>query len=387
VNTQAPKIMLVAGEPSGDRLGASLMTAIRRRRPEISFLGVGGPLMGAEGLDSTVPIEDLAVMGLVEVLPRIPTLMRHIRNTADLARQTHPDVLVTIDAPGFNFRLARRLAGSGIPRIHYVAPSVWAWKPGRAKKIAPLFDHVMALLPFEPPYFEAVGLPTTFVGHPAVEDVQSGDADAFRAHHAIPPDVPVLVVLPGSRRSETDRLLPVFAETVRQVCADRPDLRIVIPTVDHVRDTVAREVEKWPGQPVIVTGEAARRDAFAAATASLAASGTVSVELAVAGVPTVIAYDVNKVTAMIAKRLVRTDHVSLVNILLKREAVPEYLLEKCKPALLVPAVQHLLNDPDARAEQRRAYHEALDLLKPARGLPSESAAGVVLDYLRPKEPA
>jgi lipid-A-disaccharide synthase len=387
VTVQSPKIMLVAGEPSGDRLGASLMGALKRRLAGATFVGVGGTAMTAEGLKSAVPIDDLAVMGLVEVIPRIPRLARHIRNTAAQARREHPDVLVTIDAPGFNFRLARRLANTDIPRVHYVAPSVWAWKPGRAKKIAPLFDHLLALLPFEPPYFEAVGLPTTFVGHPAVEHDQPGDATGFRKRYAVSDDTDVLVVLPGSRKSEVERLLPIFAETVQRVCANRPNLRIVVPTVEHVRDAVSQAVQRWPGAPIVVAGEEGRRDAFATATAALAASGTVSVELALAGVPAVIAYDVNKITAAIAKRLVKTDHVSLVNILLKRAAVPEYLLGECRVDLLAPAVARLLDDPEARETQRQAYRAALDLLKPPDGLPSAVAADVVISLLKQKAAA
>jgi len=387
VTAQALKIMLVAGEPSGDRLGASLMAALQKRREDVTFVGVGGPSMEAEGLKSSVPIDDLAVMGLVEVIPRIPQLKRHIRNTAARVQQERPDVLVTIDAPGFNFRLAKQLTGTEIPRIHYVAPSVWAWRPGRAKKIAPLFDHLLALLPFEPPFFEAVGLPTTFVGHPAVERAQIGDAEAFRARHDIQEGTRTLVVLPGSRRSETDRLLPVFAETVRQVLALHADLRVIVPTVEHVAATVGQAVKNWPGSPIVVTGDLERRNAFAVADVALAASGTVSVELALAGVPAIIAYDVNRITAAIAERLVKTEHVSLVNILLQRAAIPEFILDRCRPDLLTEAVTGLLTSPEAREAQRQAYAEALDMLRPLMGLPSEAAAEVVLNLINKREAA
>lgn len=385
MTASGPKVMLIAGEPSGDRLGASLMAALKRRRREVTFVGVGGPAMQAEGLTSSVPIDDLAVMGLVEVIPRIPRLMRHIRNTAARVRQERPDVLVTIDAPGFNFRLARRLRETDVPRVHYVAPSVWAWRPERAKKIAPLFDHLLALLPFEPPYFEAVGLPTTFVGHPAVENAQTGDAASFRKRHDIVEETTILVVLPGSRRSETDRLLPVFGETVRRLMAAHPSLRIVVPTVEHVADVVGQTVQDWPGDPVVVTGENARHNAFAAAGVALAASGTVSVELALAGVPAVIAYDINRITGAIAKRLVKTEHVSLVNILLGRRAIPEYILGECRPDVLTPAISTLLTDPNARDAQRQAYRDALDMLKPGEKLPSEVAADVVINLLEKNE--
>ncbi|NQV79224.1 MAG: lipid-A-disaccharide synthase [Alphaproteobacteria bacterium] len=374
--------MLVAGEPSGDVLGAALMQALRRRVEGITFIGVGGPKMAIEGLSSVVPIQDLAVMGLVEVLPRIATLLRHIRRTAEFARREQPDVLVTIDAPGFNFRLARRLTDTKIPRVHYVAPSVWAWRPGRAKKIAPFFDHLLALLPFEPPYFDAVGLATTFVGHPALERDWHADPSEFRTRHDIAADDPILLVLPGSRRSETDRLLPIFGATVQELCSENSRLRIVIPTVDGVEDVVRRSTADWPGNPIVVTGDEEKASAFSAATAALAASGTISLELALGGVPTVVAYDVNPITAFITKRLVKTRYVSLVNIIAGREIIPEYLLRDCRSALLVPAVSRLLRDPGARDEQRTAASGATDALRPSQGTPSDAAAAAVLAVVR-----
>ncbi len=381
--TRRLKVMLVAGEPSGDVLGASLMQALRHRVDGITFIGIGGPKMALEGLLSVLPIQDLAVMGLVEVLPRIATLLRHLRRTAEFARREQPDVLVTIDAPGFNFRLARRLADTNIPRVHYVAPSVWAWRPGRAKKIAPLFDHLLALLPFEPPYFEAVGLATTFVGHPALEREWRVDPNQFRTRHDIAADDPILLVLPGSRRSETDRLLPIFGATVQELCAENSRLRIVVPTVDGVEDVVRRSTAAWPGNPIVITGDEEKVAAFSGATAALVASGTISLELALAGVPTVVAYDVNPITAYITKRLVKTRYVSLVNIIAGREILPEYLLRDCRAELLVPAVSRLLSDGDARDEQRTAASGAIDALRPPHGSPSDAAAEAVLALVQP----
>ncbi len=376
--TRPLKVMLVAGEPSGDVLGAALMRALRRQADGIGFIGIGGPNMAAEGLKSIVPLQDLAVMGLVEILPRILLLLRHIRDTAAFARREQPDVLVTIDAPGFNFRLVKRLGDTQFPRVHYVAPSVWAWRPQRAKKIAPLFDHLLALLPFEPPYFEPVGLPTTFVGHPVLEKPRRHAVENFRDRHEINAAAPILLVLPGSRRSETNRLLPVYAETVRHLCATDPSLRIVVPTVEGVEQSVRSSVQTWPGRPIVVTAETDKASAFAAATAALAASGTISLELALARVPTVVAYDVNPVTAFIAKRLVKTRYVSLVNIVLSREVIPEYLLGNCRPALLIPAVTRLLQEPSARAHQVKGFEAAIEALSPGGEAPSDTAARIVL---------
>ncbi len=376
--TRPLKVMLVAGEPSGDVLGAALMRALRRQADSIGFIGIGGPNMAAEGLKSIVPLQDLAVMGLVEVLPRILLLLRHMRDTTAFARREQPDVLVTIDAPGFNFRLAKRLGDTQFARVHYVAPSVWAWRPQRAKKIAPLFDHLLALLPFEPPYFEPVGLPTTFVGHPVLEKPRGHAVENFRDRHEINAAAPILLVLPGSRRSETKRLLPIYAETVRHLCATDPSLRIVVPTVEGVEQSVRSSVQTWPGRPIVVTAETDKASAFAAATAALAASGTISLELALARVPTVVAYDVNPVTAFIAKRLVKTRYVSLVNIVLSREIIPEYLLGNCRPALLIPAVTRLLQAPSARAHQVKGFDAAIEALSPGGEAPSDTAARIVL---------
>ncbi len=290
------RIMLVAGEPSGDQLGAKLMASLRSLSPHrLEFLGVGGPGMTEEGLRSHLPMSDLAVMGIAEVVPRIPKLLGHIRRTARLARRERPAAIVTIDAPGFNFRLAKRLAGSGIPIVHYVAPTVWAWRPGRAKAIAPLFDHLLALLPFEPPYFDKVGLDCTFVGHPVVE-TQRGDGPAFRERHGIPADAPVLAVLPGSRHSETSRLLGPFGAALKPIAQEIQELRIVVATLPHVADAVSGAARAWPGQPVVTTDPAEKMSAFQASDAALAASGTVSLELALAGVPMSVAYRVSPLT-------------------------------------------------------------------------------------------
>ena len=240
--------MLVAGEPSGDALGGALMCALRSATDgEVRFTGVGGAEMEAEGLPSLFPMAELSLMGLAEVAPRVPALRRRLRESEQHARSAGPDVLVTIDAPAFNFRLARRLRGSSAPIVHYVAPQVWAWGAGRAARIAPILDHLLALLPFEPPLFEAVGLPCTFVGHPVVESgADCGDGERFRIRHGIAPTAPVLAVLPGSRRSETTRLLRPFAAALSLLADAVPGLRAAVPVVPALAPEVAAAAAQWP---------------------------------------------------------------------------------------------------------------------------------------------
>ena len=375
-----PLLFLIAGEPSGDLLGARLMAALKRRTGgRVRFAGIGGDLMAAEGLRSLFPMAELALMGIVEVLPHLPRLLRRIGETVAAIRRMRPDAVLTIDAPAFNFRVAARLRGSGIPVAHYVAPSVWAWRPGRARKVARFLDHMLALLPFEPPHFEAHGLACTYVGHPILETLD-GEADgaAFRRRHGLPPDGPLLCVLPGSRRGEVSRLLPVFGETLGRLAHRLPELRAVVPTVPAVADRVRAAAAKWPLPAVVITDRDEKPDAFAAADAALAASGTVVLELAAAGVPTVAAYRANAVTAALLRRMLTVRYVTLVNLVLDRPVVPEFLQERCRAEILVPAVEQLLVSPPAREAQRQGFREALDKLAvPER--PSERAADVVLE--------
>jgi lipid-A-disaccharide synthase len=382
----APLIFLVAGEPSGDALGASLMAGLRKLRPDVRFAGIGGERMAAEGLESLFPMAELAVMGLAEVLPRLPNLIRRIRQTAAAVAGMRPAALVTIDAPDFCFRVARKLKGRGIPLIHYVAPTVWAWRPGRAAKIARFLDHLLVLLPFEPPYFQREGLPCTFVGHPVVESgADRGDGARFRAAHGIPAEAPLLCVLPGSRMGEVTRLLPVFREAVVLLAGRHPDLRVVVPTVANVAATVRDAVAGWPVPVVAVEGQGARYDAFAASNAALAASGTVALELALAGTPTVIAYRVNALTAWLARRLIRVPYVNLVNILLDTAAVPELLQEDCRPDRLAASLLVLLDDPVARRHQREDAARALRMLGHGGPSPGDRAAEAVLEIVSRSE--
>ncbi len=379
-----PLIFLVAGEPSGDLIGARLMGALKELTGgEVDFAGIGGERMAEQGLNSLFPMEELSIMGLAEILPRARHLLRRIAETADTAQRLSPDVMVTIDAPGFSFRVGRRLPDRRFPLIHYVAPTVWAWRPGRARKIAQFLDHLLVLLPFEPPYFEREGLPATFVGHPIIETAAgTGDGARFRAEHGIPADARLLCVLPGSRRTEVTKLLPVFGETVRLLAEARPGLRVVVPTVAGVEQQVRAAVDQWPGNPVVFRGDQVKHDAFAASDAALAASGTVALELAMARLPSVIAYKVQPLTAWIARRLIKVRYANLVNIILDRPAVPEFLQDDCRPALLAPAVLKLIDDPAESAAQRQAAAEAVRSLGQGGTPPSARAAAVVLEVVR-----
>lgn len=366
MNDTAPLIYLVAGEPSGDLLGGKLMAALKRRLDgQVRFAGIGGEAMEAQGLSSRVPLSELAIMGVAEVLPQTRRILRRVAETVGDIRQQRPAALVTIDSSGFTWRIAQRLRREGetIPLIHYVAPMVWAWRPGRAKRVARWYDHLMALLPFEPPYFTAVGLSCAYVGHPVVESgADQGDGVGFRRRHAVPPDAPLLTVLPGSRRGEAGRLLPIFKTAVERVAARHARLRIVVPTVETVAAHVSQEVSGWAVPSIVLRGAHEKYDAFAASNAALAASGTVALELAMARVPAVIAYRISALTHAYVSRVVKVDYANLVNVILKREAVPELLQENCNPKNLAAAVEKLLDDRGARDVQIAACQEALRAL-------------------------
>ncbi len=377
---------MIAGEPSGDVLGGHLMAALKARSgAALKFTGIGGDRMIAEGLDSLFPMRELSIMGYMEVIPKIPRLLARIGETADAVRKVNPDVVITIDSPDFTFRVARKLKGLGIPVIHYVAPQVWAHRPGRAAKIAQFLDHILALLPFEPPLFEAHGLPCTYVGHAIVEEgADGGDGPNFRHRHGISGDAPLIAVLPGSRLGVVARHLPIFGAALGRLAATRPGLLAVVPTVATVADEVAAGTAQWPVKTLVVTGAHEKYNAFAAADAALAASGTVSLELAIAAVPMVIAYKANALTAWLARRMVLVDYACLVNLILDREAVPEFIQERCRPDLLAAAVAKLLDHNEAREAQTSAARAAVETLGLGGAPPSERAAEVVLDVIAGK---
>ncbi|MEA1937494.1 MAG: lipid-A-disaccharide synthase [Pseudomonadota bacterium] len=376
-------VFVIAGEPSGDRLGARLMRSLTDSCCDtVRFSGIGGPEMTRCGLESLFPMSDLSIMGVAEVLPRLPELLARIRETVDAIRVQSPDLIVTIDAPDFCFRVMSRLVETDIPRVHMVAPSVWAWRAGRAKKIAPLYDLLLALLPFEPPFFEREGLACEFIGHPVLESgADKGDGAACRAALGIDADSLVLAVLPGSRGGEIDRLLPVFRRTVKKLAARVPGLVVVLPTLESHRDRLTAAVKGWPVPVHVIVGEDAKFDAFATSTAALAASGTVSVELAMAGVPMVVAYRFNPISFIIGKCIVRVRYASLINLIAGRAIIPEYIQGACTSGKLVRALDGLFTDKEQRWAQLRAFKSALKVLGHGGPPPAQRAADRILDLL------
>ncbi len=375
-------IYLVAGEQSGDALGGRLITALRAARPDLQFAGVGGPQMAAAGLASLFPIHELAVMGLLEVLPRLRRIAGLLRQTEADIRARRPDVVVTIDSPGFTLRLLHRLRDSGLRRVHYVAPQVWAWREGRVKHYPGLWDRLLCLLPFEPAFFARHGLEARFVGHPVIESgVDSGDSTRFRQKFGVAAESPILLVLPGSRRSEVSRLLPVFGETLVRLVQQVPGLVPVVPVASAVAGSVIAGTRDWPVQPLIVTDLGDKHDAYAAAAAALTKSGTSTLELALADVPMVVAYRVHPLTAWIVRRSVKVQYAAIVNLLLGRMAVPEFIQQDCTADALAPAVAGLIAGKVA-ASQHAAFAELRALLTPPGGTPSHAAAAEILALLQ-----
>ena len=354
------KLFLLAGEASGDRLGAELMRGLRQLKPDVRFRGIAGPEMQSEGLDSLFDMAELSVMGLAEVLPKYFALKRRLDQTVAEVLAWKPDILVTIDSPDFCLRVARavRAADPSIRTCHYVAPSVWAWRPGRAKKMAAYIDHVLALLPFEPPYMQAEGMACDFVGHPVAAQaaVTSKQIAQFQTDFGLDPARRSLVVLPGSRASEIKRLLPIFCKVVAQPCF--AEFQLIFPTLPHLEPLLRAEIDALAQDTVLVTGagltaaDAAeqRLVAYGAATAALAASGTVSLELAAAGTPMVIAYDMGFISRMVIGAMLKIDTVTLVNLVSETRAVPEFIGKDCKAERIAPALQQILDAPDAQAQ-------------------------------------
>jgi lipid-A-disaccharide synthase len=385
MSRREPLIFVVSGEPSGDNLAGRLMGALKSETGgQVRFAGVGGPQSAAHGLESLFPMHELSLVGLAEVLPHLPRLVRRINQTAAAARELEPDVVVTVDSPGFGLRVAKKLRGTGIPVVHYVAPQLWAWRPGRAKSLAKRVDHIMALLPFEVPFFADHGIPCTYVGHPAIEaGAGNGDGEAFRKRHGLPSDAPVLCVVPGSRGGEVRRMLPVFAEALGMLKARHPNLHIVIPVAAAVAQEVEALTKDWPFHVVRVTNPEERFDAFAACDAAMTKSGTVTLELALAQVPMVVAYRVSPATAFLVRRMgVNVEYAALVNLLVGRGLVPELIQEDCTPQKLAAAMEELFVSDEARKAQREGFRQVIKMMGKATPPPSEHAAKVVLDIVR-----
>lgn len=377
------KVFLVAGEHSGDQLGFKLMRALRQHVvDDVTFAGVGGHAMQAEGLASLFPLEDIAVMGLVPVLKRLPLLLRRIRETAAAVVAAKPDVLVLIDSPDFTHRVARRVRQMlpGLPVVDYVSPSVWAWRPGRARKMRPIIDHVLALLPFEPTAHRRLHGPAcTYVGHPLIERLGELRGPAGAALQAGPP---MVLILPGSRRAEIQRLLPDFGAALALMSEEFGPVDAVLPAVAHLEAEIRALIAAWPVKPRIVLGEAEKFAAFRGARAALAASGTVTLELALAGVPMVVAYKVSPVELGL-RFLVTAPSIVLPNLVLSENIIPEFIQHECVPDKLAAAMLDLVKDGAPRQRQCAALARLDSLMVlPAGETPSGRAARIVIETAR-----
>ena len=377
-----PRILLVVGEPSGDALGGQLIDALKViTSGHVQILGVGGELMRAAGLQSLYSITDTSVMGLREVVPKVPTIRRRVHQVAAFAKQTQPDVAVMIDSPDFTHWVARHIRKNcpDMKIVDYVAPQVWASRPGRAVTMAKSFDNVLCLLPFEVPIFQNVGMGAAFVGHPVVERTpKPGQGEAFRARHSIPPEQKVLLLLPGSRSNEIRFLWPIFREAVEQTISVVGNLKVVLPTVQNVSTRIRSLVGEWNRDVLVVDGQEEKLAAFDAADAALAASGTVTTELALSATPMVVGYKLGALTAAVARPFVKVPYITLVNLILGKEAVPEFVQEQCTSANLSRELVRLITNHASRVEQVTACASAVKAMGLGDEKPSMRAAREIL---------
>lgn len=381
----ARKVFLIATEESGDRLGASLMKVLRQRLGgAVRFEGVGGQQMAREGLTTLFPIEELSIMGLAAVAKQLPMILRRIRQTADAVTQAAPDILVIIDSPDFTHRVARRVRARdpSIPIIDYVSPSVWAWRSGRARAMSRYVDHVLALLPFEPEEYRRLGgPPCSYVGHPLIEqlDTLRPNRDEQTRRDQAPP---VLLVLPGSRRSEIRHHMLAFGVTLGRLAAEGVSYDLILPTMPHLLEAVREGAKRWKVEPRVVIGEQEKRAAFRIAHAALAKSGTVTLELALAGVPMVAAYRAGAVEAWIMRRMIQSNSVILANLVIGENVVPEFIQQDCTSKKLLPALREVLGDTPLRRRQLEAFAKIDTVMSTGHQSPSVRAAEIVLSTLR-----
>jgi len=380
------RVMLVAAEASGDALGGALAGALRERLGvDLRLVGVGGPRMAEQGISSPFDIRALSVLGVVDALRAYPTVLRLTRETARLAAREKPDLVVLIDSWGFTLRVARALHRIE-PRpflIKYVAPQVWATRPGRAHTLARAVDRLLTIHAFDAPYFERAGLPVTFVGNPVLQrDFSRADPTCLRAQFGIAPHLPLLLLLPGSRRGEVDRLLPPFEEAVARLKSERPDLCVVLAAAEPLADYIKTQVAGWSQAVRIVEGEALRFSAMRAATVAVACSGTVTTELALAGCPMVVTYRLGPITYAVVRRLIRTPYITLLNVAAQAPVAPELIQDACTGADVARAVARRLDDPALRARQIAAQTAALELMRGGVDDPIGAATDAVIESLR-----
>jgi lipid-A-disaccharide synthase len=378
--------MLVAAEASGDALGASLAKALRARLGDrVTFVGVGGVKMAAQGIESPFDIAQLSILGIWEGLKAYPIVKARLDDTVALALREKPDVAVLIDSWGFNIRLAKALrkANPGIALVKYVAPQVWAYHAARAHTLAKAVDLLLSIQPMDKAYFDAAGLENVFVGNSALaKRFDKADSHRLRATINVTADQPILLVLPGSRPSEIERVMPAFEDAVRRLKADRPDLAVVVPAAYTVAEAVKARVAGWPFRVHVIEDERLKDDAFVAGDVALACSGTVTTELALAGRPMVVGYKTGAITYAILKRLMKPRWITLFNIAAGRAIAPEFIQQACEGEALAQAVGRLLDDPERRARQAAEQYEALDRMGRGMPDPSEAAASAMVDFLR-----
>lgn len=385
-------VYIVAGEPSGDVLGGKLMRALKAHNThQIQFSGVGGKHMQEQGLTSLFPMEELSLIGFAEIIPHIPKLLWRIHQTAMDIITKKPDIVVTIDSPGFNFRLAKKLQTAGIPLVHYVAPTVWAYRPKRAAHIAKLYNHLLTLLPFEPHYFEKEGLSTTFTGHPLIEDlaIANDNAPDFRNFYDLPKDQKILCMMPGSRQGEIERLFPVFLEAIRIVAEkNNHNFSVVIPTLSCFSDMIEKEASTLPVHVIVTSRDQDKMAAFKSADLALVKSGTGALELALYKVPMVVGYIVKPLSAWLMRKMIQVPFVNLVNLLQGKEVIPECLQENCTAERLAEELDVLLNSEEARIKQQAEFDEALRKIGSGQALsPSQTAANAVLALAQANQPS
>lgn len=379
------KFFIIAAENSGDALGARIMEALLQKDKEIEFIGIGGDKMEALGLKSLFDMKQLSVMGFFEVLPHIPKFIKLINETAKNIINSKTDLVITIDAPDFCFRVAKKIkALEARPKlIHVVAPSVWAYRPKRAAKIAKIYDHLLTLLPFEPPYFEKEGLEATFIGHPVIEEgFEKGNREEFRKKYNIKPNEKLILVMPGSRRSEVAKLMNIFSETLKILKSNLSNVSAVIAATPRFYDELNTLSKTMPVKTIVVSDKNEKIDAYSAADAGIIKSGTSAVEVAIAGLPMVVAYKVSPISAFIARMVLKTKFANLINIILQKEVVPELLQEKCEPNKIADEVIKLIENRDVRENQKASFIEAVKMLASESGTPSEKAAEIILSYIK-----
>ena len=379
-------LVVVAGEPSGDRLGAQLIGALKRRSSStLRITGVGGENLKSQGLQSLFPIDDIAIMGISQIATRLPKLLGFVSQVVDHVMETNPSAVLLIDSPGFNHPIAKRLKKRGFEGaiIKYVAPQVWASRPWRARHIARYIDFLLTLFPFEPKYFEPHGLRAQFVGHPVTErPIQAGMGPAFRREHNIPETAPLLCVLPGSRSNEVRFLLPVFIDALEILRVGLKDLHVVVPTTPNVASAIRVEMDRCNAPVTFVTDEVSKFQAFDASNVAIAASGTVSLELGLARTPMVIAYKIGSFSAFVFRRFLLLPYITLINIILERFAIPELVQEDCTPEKVASAISELFSNSELCQKQIHDIGLAMSQLTVSGQKPDDAAAQAVLDILK-----